>query len=99
MQAFDCTINVRTRSVQLNSVLSALGLVIFSDISPLLIYGVSVVLGASKGAKAVFQSLIIPKYVSLEKLPAATGLSMVLNGILSLIIGPLIGKQSKAFFY
>lgn len=73
-----------------------LGLTIFSDVRPLLIYGVSVILGLAKGAKAVFQSLIIPKYVTLEKLPAATGLSMVLNGLLSLIIGPIIGNTSPS---
>lgn len=55
-------------------------------------YVISVILGLSKGIKAVYQSIIIPKYVSLEKLPAATGLCMVLNGILSLAIGPIIGK-------
>lgn len=69
-----------------------LGMAVFSDVRLFLIYGVSIVLGLSKGSKAVFQSLIIPKYVSLEKLPAATGLSMILNGMLGLIIGPIIGK-------
>lgn len=69
-----------------------LGLVICSDIKVFLIYGVSIVLGLAKGSKAVFQALIIPKYVSLEKLPAATGLSMIFNGLLSLIIGPIIGN-------
>lgn len=71
-----------------------IGLTIFSDVKSLLIYGASIILGLSKGSKAVFQSLIIPKCVSLEKLPAATGLSMVLNGLLSLIIGPIIGKKN-----
>lgn len=69
-----------------------LGLVICSDIRTFLIYGVSILLGLAKGSKAVFQALIIPKYVSLEKLPAATGLSMIFNGLLSLIIGPIIGN-------
>ncbi|GJQ75164.1 hypothetical protein Trydic_g9768 [Trypoxylus dichotomus] len=49
------------------------------------------ILGLGKGAKAVFQSLILPKYVSYDKLASANGLLMVINGILSLIVGPIIG--------
>ncbi|KAF2893977.1 hypothetical protein ILUMI_12194 [Ignelater luminosus] len=62
----------------------------------------SVLLGLSKGAKAVFQSLILPKYVSLEKLPSAMGFLMVINGILSLAIGPIIGAVhdlTKSYAY
>lgn len=51
----------------------------------------AVILGLAKGTKAVFQSLIIPKYVAFENLAAATGLNMVANGIISLIVGPIIG--------
>ncbi|CAG2058948.1 unnamed protein product [Timema podura] len=45
-----------------------------------LILAISVLLGVSKGIKAVFQALIIPNYVPLERLPAASGLLMVNNG-------------------
>nr|CAD7596359.1 unnamed protein product [Timema genevievae] len=41
-----------------------------------LILAISVLLGVSKGIKAVFQALIIPNYVPLERLPAASGLLM-----------------------
>ncbi|XP_066583500.1 monocarboxylate transporter 14-like isoform X2 [Prorops nasuta] len=47
--------------------------------------------GLSKGTKAVFQALIIPDYVTLEMLPAASGIMMATSGILSIFIGPLIG--------
>lgn len=96
MQSYDVLRNIQLVLFYYKIIISCVfvGLVIFSDARLLLIYGVSIILGVSKGSKAVFQSLIIPKYVSLEKLPAATGLSMVLNGFLSLIIGPIIGSIS-----
>ncbi|XP_046820238.1 monocarboxylate transporter 9-like [Vespa crabro] len=52
---------------------------------------VAVIVGIAKGTKAVFQTLIIPDYVPLERLPAASGIQMVCNGILSIILGPIIG--------
>lgn len=52
---------------------------------------VTVIVGVAKGTKAVFQALIIPDYVPLERLPAASGIQMVTNGILSIVLGPLIG--------
>lgn len=81
----NCVINVTCTFI--------LGLAIFSDVRLVLIYGISIILGLSKGAKAVFQSLIVPKYVSLEKIPSANGLLMVLSGLLSLLIGPIIGTN------
>lgn len=48
-------------------------------------------IGLAKGSRAVFQSLILPQYIAFDKLAAATGLSMVTNGVLSLFIGPFIG--------
>ncbi|XP_066994365.2 monocarboxylate transporter 9 [Anabrus simplex] len=56
-----------------------------------LLLALAVLLGIAKGIKAVFQALIIPNYVPLEKLPAASGLLMVINGILSISLGPFIG--------
>ncbi|XP_024940750.1 uncharacterized protein LOC107267613 [Cephus cinctus] len=55
------------------------------------ILALSVLFGLAKGTKAVFQSLVIPDCVPLERLPAASGLLMVANGILSITLGPLIG--------
>ncbi|KAJ8973571.1 hypothetical protein NQ317_018460 [Molorchus minor] len=49
------------------------------------------ILGLTKGSRAVFQSVIIPKYVPLDKVPAATGLNMLFNGLVSLAVGPIIG--------
>lgn len=87
-----CIWNHITTTSKLTEVYFFSGMAIFCDSKLLNIYIISVILGLCKGTKAVYQSLIIPKYVTLDKLPAATGLSMVLNGVLSLAIGPLIGK-------
>ncbi|XP_033205041.2 monocarboxylate transporter 14-like [Bombus vancouverensis nearcticus] len=57
----------------------------------IVVIGVALIIGIAKGTKAVFQTLIIPDYVSLDRLPAAYGMQMVCNGILSIAIGPLIG--------
>lgn len=59
----------------------------------MVVIGVALIIGIAKGTKAVFQTLIIPDYVSLERLPAAYGMQMVCNGILSITIGPFIGKE------
>ncbi|KAI4503670.1 hypothetical protein M0802_001073 [Mischocyttarus mexicanus] len=52
---------------------------------------VAIILGIAKGTRAVFQTLIIPDYIPLERLPTATGIQMVCQGILSIILGPTIG--------
>ncbi|KAK1129013.1 hypothetical protein K0M31_020146 [Melipona bicolor] len=57
----------------------------------MVVIGVALIIGIAKGTKAVFQTLIIPDYVPLDRLPAAYGMQMVCNGILSIVIGPLIG--------
>ncbi|XP_024893812.1 uncharacterized protein LOC112468729 [Temnothorax curvispinosus] len=56
-----------------------------------IVIGVALIVGMAKGTKAVFQALIIPDYVPLERLPAASGIQMVCNGILSISVGPIIG--------
>ncbi|KAG5315825.1 MOT1 protein, partial [Acromyrmex insinuator] len=56
-----------------------------------IVIGVALIIGLAKGTKAVFQALIIPDYVPLERLPAASGIQMVCNGILSISMGPIIG--------
>lgn len=63
----------------------------------MIVIGLSLIVGVAKGTKAVFQALIIPDYVPLERLPAASGIQMVCNGILSISVGPLIGKSNEKF--
>ncbi|XP_046144866.1 monocarboxylate transporter 14-like [Osmia bicornis bicornis] len=57
----------------------------------IVVVGVALIIGVAKGTKAVFQALIIPDYVPLERLPSASGMQMVCNGILSIAVGPIIG--------
>ncbi|XP_076252844.1 monocarboxylate transporter 13-like isoform X2 [Rhynchophorus ferrugineus] len=56
-----------------------------------LVFAVIAVVGLTKGTRAVFQSVIIPKYVPLEKVAGANGINMFFTGAVSLVIGPLIG--------
>jgi hypothetical protein len=53
---------------------------------------VAVALGVSKGVRTVYMTLVIPSYVPIERLPAAAGIQMVINGILLMAFGPLIGQ-------
>ncbi|XP_025831361.1 uncharacterized protein LOC112904734 [Agrilus planipennis] len=67
-------------------------LAIFCD-TGYVVLACSALWGLSKGGKAVFQSLVLPKYVPYEKLATAFGVQMMINGFLSLIIGPFIGNN------
>jgi hypothetical protein len=53
---------------------------------------VAVALGVSKGVRTVYMTLVIPSYVPIERLPAASGIQMVVNGILLMAFGTLIGQ-------
>ncbi|KAL1122711.1 hypothetical protein AAG570_003038, partial [Ranatra chinensis] len=50
-------------------------------------------LGVAKGFRTVYMTLVIPNYVPLDKLASASGLQTVMNGILLMLFGPLLGKQ------
>jgi len=52
---------------------------------------VAMALGVSKGVRTVYMTIVIPSYVPIERLPAAAGIQMVVNGILLMAFGPLIG--------
>ncbi|KAF5274888.1 hypothetical protein FQA39_LY07070 [Lamprigera yunnana] len=64
--------------------------VYFSNVKNIIL-AISILVGLSKGGRAVYQSLVLPEHVSIEKLPLANGFVMITNGILSLAIGPFIG--------
>lgn len=59
--------------------------------SPTTILWIAVALGIAKGVRTVYMNLVIPSAVPLERLAAAAGLQMVVNGIFILIGGPLLG--------
>lgn len=52
---------------------------------------VTVGLGVAKGIRSVYMTLVIPSYVPLAKLPSASGIQMMFNGLILTCFGPLIG--------
>ncbi|XP_048517261.1 uncharacterized protein LOC109533592 isoform X2 [Dendroctonus ponderosae] len=52
---------------------------------------VAVIIGAGKGLRTIFIALVIPSYVPLERLPAASGLQLATSGLLFVILGPVVG--------
>ncbi|KAF5305920.1 hypothetical protein FQR65_LT07531 [Abscondita terminalis] len=64
-------------------------LVIFTSYNALLI--ISVALGIAKGIRTVYWSLILPEYLPIERLSSALSLEMVVNGVVVLAGGPVLG--------
>ncbi|KAF7271954.1 hypothetical protein GWI33_015251 [Rhynchophorus ferrugineus] len=52
---------------------------------------VAVIIGAGKGLRTIFIALVIPSYVPLERLPAASGLQLATSGLLFILLGPVVG--------
>lgn len=57
-----------------------------------LILGTFVFMGLCKGVRTIFWPLIIPGYIPLNRLPAASGLQLLATGIFSLLAGPFVGE-------
>jgi predicted MFS family arabinose efflux permease len=53
---------------------------------------VAIGMGLAKGVRQVYMSCIVPSYIPIERLPAASGIQMVANGIILLSMGSSIGK-------
>lgn len=53
---------------------------------------VCLALGIAKGIRTVYMYLVIPTHVPIERLAAASGLQMVVNGIFLMSLGPIVGK-------
>lgn len=64
-------------------------LVVVTDYVGLLL--LAVVLGVTKGVRAVFYNLVVPDNVDFEQLASAIGLQAVFTGVFLLINGPVIG--------
>ncbi|XP_032664227.1 uncharacterized protein LOC116840953 isoform X2 [Odontomachus brunneus] len=52
---------------------------------------VAVGLGMAKGIRSVYMVLVIPNHVPIAKLPSASGIQMMVNGLILTCFGPLIG--------
>jgi hypothetical protein len=48
-------------------------------------------LGIGKGVRSVYMGLVIPSYVPIKRLPAASSIQMMTNGIILIVIGPIVG--------
>lgn len=53
---------------------------------------VAMIIGFGKGLRTIFIALVIPTYVPLERLPAASGLQLAASGMCFLFFAPVIGK-------
>ena len=49
-------------------------------------------LGLAKGVRSVYMCLVVPSYIPLDRLAAASGIQMVANGIIILSMGSFVGK-------
>lgn len=58
---------------------------------------VCVALGISKGVRTVYMQLVIPSHVPIERLASAAGLQMVVNGVVIMALGPVVGKLDSYF--
>ncbi len=56
-------------------------------------------IGLNKGLRTVFMALVIPSYVPLARLPAATGLQLLFAGIFYFVVGPLIGSYMNDIIF
>lgn len=54
-------------------------------------------LGAAKGIRSIYMSLVIPCYVPIDKLPNASGIQMIVNGAILLCAGPMLGIMRDNF--
>lgn len=65
--------------------------VAFTDSYEIMI-GVFLLIGFGKAFRTIFSPLIIPSYVPLNRLPAASGLQLIFNTIFSFAMGPILGE-------
>ncbi|XP_011313865.1 uncharacterized protein [Fopius arisanus] len=64
-------------------------LVYASSFTAMMIMAIGI--GFAKGFRSVFMSLIVPSYIPIERLADATGIQMVVNGLVLMVLGPFIG--------
>ncbi|XP_058977595.1 uncharacterized protein LOC101896173 isoform X2 [Musca domestica] len=57
------------------------------------------VTGIFKGVRTIFWPLIIPSCVPLKRLPAASGLQLLISGLFTLAAGPFVGLIRDRFNY
>jgi hypothetical protein len=56
-------------------------------------------MGLAKGVRQVYMSCILPSYISIDRLPAASGIQMLANGVILLSLGSSIGENINQLIY
>lgn len=69
------------------------GLILVSNYTELIL--IAILMGLAKGVRTVYMIVVIPSHVSIEKLASASGIRMVSNGLVLLLLGPFVGKLTK----
>lgn len=70
-------------------VLSRTSLIFASTVTSIIFIAIG--LGAAKGIRSVYMVLVVPTYVPIERLPYASGIQMIINGVIVMSAGPLLG--------
>lgn len=60
---------------------------------------VGIGLGVAKGFRYVFLHLVVPAYLPLERLAAGSGIQTVIKGLVTLLLGPLLGEINFLFCF
>lgn len=55
----------------------------------------AMIIGFGKALRTIFLALVIPTYVPLERLPAASGLQLAASGMCFLLFAPVIGNTNQ----
>lgn len=70
-------------------ILTRFSILLARDYTEMLV--VAFFLGVAKGVRTVYMGLVIPSYIPIKRLPAASSIQMMTNGIILMTIGPLVG--------
>ncbi|XP_073834417.1 uncharacterized protein [Musca autumnalis] len=62
-----------------------------------LVLVIFILIGFGKGLRMILAPLLVPSYVPLNRLAAATGLQLVFNSFVSFTVGPLLGTITDQF--
>uniref|UniRef100_A0A1I8N429 Major facilitator superfamily (MFS) profile domain-containing protein n=1 Tax=Musca domestica TaxID=7370 RepID=A0A1I8N429_MUSDO len=63
------------------------------------VLAVFVLIGFGKGFRTIFSPLIIPSYVPLKRLPAASGLQLIFSSLAYFVLGQMLGIITDRFGY
>lgn len=57
------------------------------------------VMGIAKGIRSVYITLVIPSYIPIDRLAAASGFQMFVNGVMMISMGPVLGELVFLFLF